>query len=324
MTATNKKAASSRFDREARRQPILVLGASGFLGTHVCQALRHRPDHPAWVGATRRPPAHCFPGEHWRHLDLVNATLSAYDQLLDEVQPSLIINCAGMTSGAPDALRAINLHVVRKLLTAMERRGGGRLIQMGSAAEYGPQAAHGPVCETATPHPASPYGLTKLMATKLVVAAVEEKRVQGTVLRVFNPVGAGAPETSLAGRAAQAMRRAMAEQRRTISLGSLQVHRDFVAATDVGTATVLAAAAADLPAVLNVGRGVAMSAEALLTLLEGVAGFDGQVIESERGSPRSAWVRWQQADVSLLWKHLGWVPTTPMALAVAALWEAAR
>ena len=165
----------------------------------------------------------------------------------------------------------------------MERRGGGRLIQMGSAAEYGPQAGHRPVCEAATPHPASPYALTKLMATRLVVAAIEEKRVQGTVLRVFNPVGAGAPETSLPGRAAHAIRRAMAEQRRSITLGSLQVHRDFVAATDVGTATVLAAAAADLPAILNVGRGVAMSADALLTLLEGVAGFDGQIIESERG-----------------------------------------
>jgi hypothetical protein len=32
-------------------------------------------------------------------------------------------------------------------------------------------------------------------------------------------------------------------------------------------------------------------------------------------------VPWQQADVTLLRRHLQWVPTTPIAEAVADLWQ---
>ena len=43
--------------------------------------------------------------------------------------------------------------------------------------------------------------------------------------------------------------------------------------------------------------------------------------KSPEGSLRSAAVPWQQANVSLLRRHLNWVPSTPIAQAVAALWK---
>ena len=118
------------------------------------------------------------------------------------------------------------------------------------------------------------------------------------------------------------MRHAIPEGRPSITLGSLEAYRDFVAADDVATAAVLCLDAPDLPPVVNVARGVAMSTGALVTLLESVAGFTGEIVEAGRGSPRSPWVPWQQADISLMRRHLGWAPSTPIASAVAALWAA--
>ena len=118
------------------------------------------------------------------------------------------------------------------------------------------------------------------------------------------------------------MRRAIRERRPAITLGSLEGYRDFVAANDVATAAVLCLDTPDLPPVVNVARGVAMSTGALVTLLESVAGFTGDIVEAGRGSPRSPWVPWQQADISVLRRHLSWAPSTPIASAVAALWAA--
>ncbi len=305
-------------------RPVLVLGANGYLGSHVCEALsRVRPSGRPWVGVARQlPPDLERTGESWYRLDLATAPVSEYRRLLSSVRPAAVINCAGATGGSNSELRTANIHIVRKLLTALACHPTVRLVHFGSAAEYGLQPSHAGVTETADPRPITPYGMTKLAATRAVTSAIAEKRVDATVLRVFNPVGARAPITCLPGWAAQAMRRAISESRPSITLGSLEAHRDFVAADDVATAAVLCLDTPDLPPVVNVARGVAMSTGALVTLLEGVAGFTGEIVEAGRGSPRSPWVPWQQADINLMRRHLGWAPNTPIASAVAALWAA--
>ena len=306
-------------------RPVLVLGATGFLGSHVCEALsrRHR-DGPAWVGVARRPPptSRRAPDQTWYGVDLVAAPEAEYRRLLDCARPGAVINCVGATTGSDTDLQVANVHVVSRLLDAMDGDPSVRLVQLGSAAEYGLQPVGVPLTESADPHPASPYAITKLAATRMVAAAIAEERVDGTVLRVFTPVGARAPVTSLPGRAARAMRQAMSEGRPSITLGSLDVHRDFIAAEDVATAAILCATAPSLPPIVNIARGVAMSGGALITLLEDVAGFDGEVIESGDGSLRSSGVTWQQADITRMRRRLQWTPSTPIASALARLWAA--
>ncbi len=302
-------------------RPVLVLGATGFLGSHVTEALARSENAPEWVGVARYPPPRRDSAGVYRSVDLVASTAEDYERLLADVRPSAVINCAGVTTGNQASLQANNIGIVRKLVSAMTRHGEASLVQFGSAAEYGPQPNNDPVAESTVAQPSSPYGITKLEGTRVATAAMEDERVQGTVLRVFNPVGARAPESSLAGRAARAMRLAMTTRQPSITLGSLEAQRDFVAADDVGTAAALAVQATNLPSLLNVGRGVATSSAALITLLEDVAGFDGELLESDPGSPRSSWVPRQRADITLLRTSLGWVPSTPLARAVAALWE---
>lgn len=315
-------------------RPVLVLGASGFVGRAVCRALAATPPAIPWVGVSLRTPASTVPtaatavtgtadaaaGRRWVHCDLAAATAADFAALVDEVGPMAIVNCAGRSSGSATMLRSANVDLVRTLLAVVATRTDVRLIHVGSAAEYGPQPTDGPVAETAVPHPCGDYARSKLVATELVVAALGHGSAQGAVLRLFNPVGAGSPADSLPGRAARAIRDACVRRRSTVALGDLGTRRDFVAAADVGTAVVLALRAGTLPPMLNVGRGVATSAAALVALIEAAAGYDGEVVEADGSLGRSPAITSQRADVTALRRSLHWVPTTSLASAVDDLW----
>jgi nucleoside-diphosphate-sugar epimerase len=302
-------------------RPVLILGASGFIGSHVRRALERQLPNQPWVGV-HWDPAHDAPSGQgcWLARDLVTTRATAFEVLLDEINPAAVVNCVGATGGPATVLQAVNVDMVRSLLLALSRHPDCVLVHIGSAAEYGPQPSSAPVSEFALPHPVGVYGVTKLASTELARAAFLEGRVRGSVLRVFNPVGAGAPSSSLAGRAAQAIRYAQLHNIDFITLGPLADRRDFLAAEDVGTAVIKTLQLPVSPPVLNVGRGVAMSGAALITLLEETSGFDGDILEAARGSGRSSLVASQRADVGLLRGALGWVPSTPLACAVGELW----
>ena len=108
--------------------------------------------------------------------------------------------------------------------------------------------------------PVGDYGRTKLVATDLITDRVARGDIRATVFRVFNPIGPGAPANSLAGTAAREIRAALQSGSTFVTLGQLSSCRDFLAVTDVASAAIrVAHSVDDVPAVLNVGRGVAMS-----------------------------------------------------------------
>jgi len=300
----------------------LLLGANGFLGSQVRGAIEQSRDSSSLVAVSGHAPRMPVPTScNWRRMDLVRASAQDMVELLDFSKPDAVINCAGSTSGSAQLLEAVNTTVVDKLTKALAQVGPVPLVHIGSAAEYGNQPEGVAIAETATARPLGDYGRTKLVGTEIVTDMVERGELRATVLRVFNPVGPRAPANSLAGTAARELRRAQLTGQSYITLGSLRPYRDFLATEDVATAILRAIEAVDTPPVLNVGRGIATSCRSMVELLASASGFDGDVLESVGGSRRSAAVPWQQANTSLLRKHLHWVPTTSIAKAVSDLWQ---
>jgi nucleoside-diphosphate-sugar epimerase len=302
----------------------LLLGANGFLGTQVRTAIERTDRAPYLVSVSGRhaPLRSTSPMNHWRQIDLVRASIEEFALLLDYSKPDVIINCVGCTAGTVHQLEAVNVSVVRKLLEALARTEPVPLIHMGSSAEYGCQPEGIAISEGAIARPVGDYGRTKLVATDLITDRVERGDVRASVFRVFNPIGPGAPANSLAGTAVREIRAALQSRSTFVTLGQLSSCRDFLAAADVASAAMrVAHCVDDVPSVLNVGRGVAMSCRSMVELLADAAGFDGDVFESASGSPRSGPVSWQQADIALLRRHLHWVPTTSIAEAVTDLWQ---
>jgi nucleoside-diphosphate-sugar epimerase len=194
-------------------------------------------------------------------------------------------------------------------------------VHLGSAAEYGPGVPDAPVTESAATRPVGSYGATKLAGT----VAVTTSGLDAVVLRVGNPVGAGAPPTGLPGRMAALLREAGGDPEAVLRLGDLSAHRDFVDVRDVARAAVLAATApGPLPPVLNIGGGRAVPVRDLVRTLADLAGFRGRIEETSTGSARSAPVSWQCSDVSAAEEALGWRPARTLTDALGALWEGGR
>jgi nucleoside-diphosphate-sugar epimerase len=289
------------------RRRILLLGANGFVGRHVRAALEEGGDEVLGVsgmGASGVPA--------WRATDLASADL---DLLVAEADADVVVNCAGRTHGSPDALANANVTLVARLLAAIAGQ-PARLVHIGSSAEYGPGIAGQPTREGDPVRPVAPYGITKLEATRLVTGS----GLPATVLRVFNPVGAGMARDSMPGTAASAIAGALVSGHDAITLGDLSARRDFVDVRDVADAVATASRHGALSPVINLGSGRATQARELVSVLAAVAGFTGEVREVENASLRSGGVDYQCADIGLARQELGWEPTRSLRDAVAELW----
>ena len=287
---------------------LLIIGASGYLGAHVRS--RARAAGIEVVAASRS-------GQH--RLDLADGPRRVAT-VIEAVAPDAVVNCAGATSG-PD-LVAANLHGTHALAEAMLRtRPGRRLVHLGSAAEYGP--AEVPVSEGTAARPASLYGVTKLAGTRLVELAAAAG-LDAAVLRVFNPVGPGAPPTSLPGRLAAELKAAL-RQGTDVRLGPQDTVRDFVDARDVADAVIAAVCAPALRhTVVNIGAGRGVPVRSVVKQLIAISGYQGPVIEDALAPVRSADVPWQQADITRAAQDLGWTPHRELTTSLTDLWEASR
>lgn len=290
---------------------VLVLGGTGFLGRSVAAAL-------GAAGMSVRAAARGeVPGQHrGLRIDLCTSTPASLRALLHELRPDAVVNCAGATDGHPRTLDALNVTVPGLLVDALlgaERP--CRLVHLGSAAEYGATPFGSSVGEEDPVCPVGAYGESKLAGT-LRVGLGRRAGLDAVVLRVFNPVGPGAPETTLLGRLAAALRAAPPGTQ--LETGPLSATRDVLDVRDVADAVVAAVSADELPhGIVNVGSGEATAVRDLVDLLVRHAGGGRGVVEGEGGSVRSAAVAWQRADVSRALADLDWKPVRPLARAVA-------
>ena len=289
---------------------VLVFGAAGFIGRGVRQALDADP----------RVSTVLCPGR--ADCDLLRSGVDDLAALFDRARPDAVVNCTGRLAGSGYELVQANTVVTAKLVEAVATAApAARLVRLGSAGEYGP-VAHGRVVSEEDPAvPVSEYGVSHHAATRLVELATAAGRIDGVVLRVFNPVGAGLHEENLLGRATSLLRQARSTGADHITLGSLGAYRDFVDVRDVATAVVAAVFTDDLPPrVFNVAGGRAVPARHAVRLLADAAGFTGEIREQGPAPDRSATVGWMRADIGRAARVLGWAPAHDLTSSVTAIW----
>lgn len=295
------------------RGTALVVGGQGFLGRHIVTAL---------AGAGYDVTSTVRSGSGGLAVDLLDSPARALRAAVDATRPDIVINCAGTVSGTGQQLTDGNVVAPLRLLTAVASTARPpRFVHLGSAAEYGSAVVDRPVAEDDDPQPLGAYGFAKLAGTRAVLALAADAEVTATVLRVFNPVGAGAPASTLPGRLAHLLRSAAGDTELTV--GPLDALRDFVDVRDVAAAVVACARAASPGPLYNVGSGRATASRELARELVGIAGFRGTIHEAAPPSDRSGGLASQQADIDRAARELSWSPQHDLSASLLDLWRCA-
>ena len=166
------------------KRPVLVTGASGFVGMHVCRLLTERGAVVHGVG--RRPPPQDMAQDVSFHRgDLAEAGF--VDRLLDEVRPRCVFHLASHVVGARDldqvpATLRDGLVATVNILAAAARHGGPRVVLAGSLEE--------PETEGELPVPSSPYAAAKLAGAsyaRMFHALYGLPIVHARIFMVFGP-----------------------------------------------------------------------------------------------------------------------------------------
>jgi dolichol-phosphate mannosyltransferase len=170
--------------------PILVLGASGFLGANLLRTLlAHRDDA---TGTVFHTPAWRLEGVPQRHTVVVDLLVdSNRNQLLDRLKPRTIFNCVGYGGYSFEAeselIYQTNLNLTAKLLERLATLGISCYVHSGSSSEYGDRAA-GPK-EDDLPQPNSDYAVSKVSCANLLRLYGKKKSLPCANLRLFSVYG---------------------------------------------------------------------------------------------------------------------------------------
>ena len=182
---------SSLAERIRRLQgPILVLGASGFVGANLMRTiLGVRADVH---GTTTRMPAWRLEGLPPENVSTVDLLIdSNLDALLDTIRPRTIFNCVayGGYSFETDSqlIYRTNFNFVTRLLPRLESRSIACYVHAGSSSEYGDNAS-GPA-EHAPLAPNSDYAVSKVAAASLIYFYGKRKHLPCANLRLYSVYG---------------------------------------------------------------------------------------------------------------------------------------
>ncbi len=290
-----------------RDVPCLVLGAGGFIGSHLCHALVRAGARVHGFG--RRPAFDSLPAMRFTAGEFTDRAALAL--AVDGAE--IVFHLLGGTNpevSNKDPIADLQVNTIAGVQMAeLCRTAGVRTVVFISSggAVYGvPKTV--PIPEDAPTHPISAYGINKLMVEKYLQLYARLGGARPVILRVANPFGPyqspfrrqglvpALIETVLAGRAAEIW-------------GDGQVVRDYLYVGDLAEAIVAAASYSGPCQVFNVGSGQGRSVLAVLDDVCAVLGRQRPALAWRAG--RSADVPASVLDCSRAAAELGWRPHTP-------------
>ncbi|KVT44981.1 NAD-dependent epimerase/dehydratase family protein [Burkholderia ubonensis] len=297
----------TRIEPSSRR--AFVTGLTGFTGRYMAQRLE-AAGYEVWGTTAPGAPQPDDPA-------LANCTLLSVD-LLDadalraaaaDARPDAVVHLAARAHVAQDdpaQTYQVNIVGTRNLLAAvagLDRRPSAVLLAS-SANVYG-NATPGVLDETVAPAPANDYAVSKLAME--YAAKLWRDRLPIVIARPFNYTGVGQSEAYL-------LPKLVAHYARNeprISLGNLDVSRDFSDVRDVTAAYLRLIEAAPAGETFNVCSERAYSLKEVLVMLSRIAGYVIDVTVDPR-FVRDNEVKSLSGSRARLRRAVGELPVTPL------------
>ncbi len=256
------------------KQKILLLGAGGFLGRHLCDYFlsQEREYDVVEIGSEKD----AFPPDRTICIDTAEHDIA---RMIEHFSPEVIINTIGAFSRVPKECFDVNAFFARSLMHAIKDT-AIQLVLIGSAAEYGmvkeqlmPLDEHHPL------NPVSDYGISKAAQRFYMNAYHMSNGSDIRLARIFNLVGAGLSTKLAPGGFAERIAKLQKEGGTSMHVGNLKPKRDYLSvhlACRMIEAIMAKGAAGE---VYHVCSGYSIPIESLVTDMLGRAGMSDSILE---------------------------------------------
>jgi len=294
---------------------VLVTGAEGFIGSHVCEKLVRS-------GANVRALAlyNSFANEGWLS-DLEPDIRSQINLVFGDVRDpfqmksivdgqDVVLHLAALIAipfsyTAPQAYVEVNVTGTLNMLEACRTSGVKRMVHTSTSEVYG-TALFTPITEAHPLQAQSPYSASKIGADSMVVSYCRSFDFPGVILRPFNTFGPRQSERAII---PTVVRQLIDPACETIRVGDTSPIRDFNYVESIAEAFCLAAVSdrLDFGVPYNVGSGSAVTIEEMISIAQDIVGSGKPVVEDEkRRRPAKSEVFELLADASTFANATGW------------------
>lgn len=297
------------------RDSILILGAGGFIGRHLMQALLNSGHRV--IAATRRPEATASTSG-----DVLNlVTLEDFHRAL--ARTHTVIHAAssstpGSSSGQP--LKELqNLTPTLTLLEALHQQPSVRLIYISSGGTLYTNHDRLPATEKSRIWPRSYHGAGKIAAESFIEAWCSQQAGSATVIRPSNVYGPG--QELRAGFGVIPNGFAKLKRGETMEIwGDGSTTRDYLYIDDFVELCrrVLSEPAQPSFEIFNASSGTGTSLNQLLQQMESVA---GAALKRVYHPPRSLDAEHVVIDAAYAAQRLGWAASTPLQKGLEQTWN---
>jgi nucleoside-diphosphate-sugar epimerase len=305
---------------------VLVTGAAGFIGSHLCEWLLAQGDDVQGLDAMTdfydpwRKEQNIRALLDWDRFSLSRDDLleAPLDRMLDGVD--VVYHLAGQPGVRPSWGEEFGVYLTRnvlatqRLLEAARQASLWKFVYASSSSVYG-NAETLPTVETLRPQPVSPYGVTKLAAEHLCELYRENFGVPTASLRFFTVFGPRQrPDMAFSRLVTAALR-----GERFPLYGDGEQTRDFTYVSDIVHA-LRQAALSPWCGVANLGGGSRVSMNEVVDVVSSLA----RAVQLERLPTAKGDVRHTAADTTTARLAFGYRPTTSVAEGLAAMVAAER
>lgn len=284
-----------------------VLGAAGFIGTNLCNALDGKVKRLRGLSRCPGPDAPTTQMESiigdFADESAVREAVAGCDTVFH------LVGATTPATGNRNMVSDIEANVIRtvRFLDICVEHGVKRVVFPSSGGTVYGIPERTPTPEHARTRPITSYGISKLSIEMYLELYRHHFGLDYRILRLSNPYGPHQAERNEHGVVSAFLRRALSGQPVEV-WGDGSVARDFVYISDVVEALMISALHAGSNRTFNIGSGSALSIAELISAISQVLGRE---VERRYRDARPVDVSRSALDVGLAERELGWRPGIP-------------
>ncbi len=296
----------------------LITGISGFVGSHLAEYLLAQGDWEVAGTVYGKPDNIVHLGDRLQLFPAELSRLEVVRYIVEQSRPDYIFHLAAqpipsLSRQDPWFTLENNIRSQLNVLEVVAQLGAKcRVLVVGSSEEYGRVSeAELPIREETPLRPTSPYAVSKVAQDYLGLQYWLSNGVEAVRVRPFNHIGPRQRQGFVAPDfAAQVAEIEAGLRPARISVGALDVARDFSDVRDIVVGYVLALTQGEPGEVYNLGAGRAHTVRQLLETLIAASGVEVEV-EQDPARMRAVDVPLVIADCTRLHRRTGWQPVIP-------------